>query len=586
MLTSIEFRNYRCFEQHIIPIKAETIVVGRNNAGKSTLIEGLRFAGLVTERYRNLNFSAVPGWLEISRLQRGVRPSLEGFDISLENVFHRYGDPPAAITARFHSGEVLTVYLGPNGASHTTLQDSTGRYITTKGAARTVDLPTIAVLPQVAPLAKDERILGEDYVRRSMSSTLAPSHFRNQLKLLHSTHFADFCQLVESTWPGVRVIELRGRTGGPGDTLSLMVQDGDFVAEAAWMGHGLQMWLQTMWFITRTTAASSIILDEPDVYMHPDLQRALVKFIRGRFRQTIIATHSTEILAEVEPANILVLNRQSARSGFATSLPAVQRVLESIGSVQNLSLTRLWSARRVLLVEGKDIGLLKRLHTTLYQRSELSLDALPNMPIGGWSGWPYAVGTSMILRNAGDQDITVFCVLDKDYHTPDEIAARRADAVARRVQLHIWRRKEIENYLLIPAAIQRLIADRAPARVTAPSVNEVTATVNETTANMQDLVLDNLANEILIRERCALQHANQRARQIVLQAWADPATRLELVPGKEMISRLSDWAQRNFGVSLNAGAIASSMRAEEIPEEMRSVLSAIEANVPFVDFGL
>ena len=72
------------------------------------------------------------------------------------------------------------------------------------------------------------------------------------------------------------------------------------------------------------------------------------------------------------------------------------------------------------------------------------------MPIGGWSGWPYALGSAMFLRNAADERIRVYCLLDSDYHTPQQITARLAQAADAGVDLHIWKRKEIENYLLVP----------------------------------------------------------------------------------------------------------------------------------------
>jgi hypothetical protein len=93
MLQYVELSNFRCFVRHRLPLREQTIVVGRNNAGKSTVIEGFRFIGLITERYQHLNFHPVPEWLEIPRTHRGIRPALEGFDISLEKIFHRYGDP-------------------------------------------------------------------------------------------------------------------------------------------------------------------------------------------------------------------------------------------------------------------------------------------------------------------------------------------------------------------------------------------------------------------------------------------------------------------------------------------------------------
>jgi predicted ATPase len=105
-----------------------------------------------------------------------------------------------------------------------------------------------------------------------------------------------------------------------------MVQDYDFVSEVGWMGHGLQMWLQIMWFLARVSESETIILDEPDVYMHPDLQRKLIRFLIGRYKQVIIATHSVEIIAEVEPENILIIDKQKRRSNYANKLPSVQKI--------------------------------------------------------------------------------------------------------------------------------------------------------------------------------------------------------------------------------------------------------------------
>ncbi|HZV35962.1 MAG TPA: AAA family ATPase [Verrucomicrobiae bacterium] len=42
MITEIKLFNFRGFESHSIPLKPVTIIVGKNNAGKSTIVEALR----------------------------------------------------------------------------------------------------------------------------------------------------------------------------------------------------------------------------------------------------------------------------------------------------------------------------------------------------------------------------------------------------------------------------------------------------------------------------------------------------------------------------------------------------------------
>jgi predicted ATPase len=142
----------------------------------------------------------------------------------------------------------------------------------------------------------------------SLSSRLAPIHFRNQLNLLYDL-FTDFQAAVESTWGGLRVVELTGQGGKPQGDLYLQIRDGDFVGEVSTMGHGVQMWLQTIWFLVRSRASDTLILDEPDVYMHADLQRKLIRYLRGLKKQVIVTTHSTEIMSEVSPEDVVVVDR-------------------------------------------------------------------------------------------------------------------------------------------------------------------------------------------------------------------------------------------------------------------------------------
>ncbi len=47
-------------------------------------------------------------------------------------------------------------------------------------------------------------------------------------------------------------------------------------------------------------------------------------------------------------------------------------------------------------------------------------------------------------------EIRIYCILDSDYHTLAEIQFRLEEARKHQVELHIWQKKEIENYLLIP----------------------------------------------------------------------------------------------------------------------------------------
>jgi predicted ATPase len=444
MLTRLHITNFRGFEDHELTFGKFSLIVGRNNAGKSTIIDALRLVALCTARYRTSAYIDAPRAFRL-RDMRGISPSMREIEFDVQNIFYRYGPPPAVITATFSDASVLTIYIDRDGDLFAVIRNGSGFVVGSRPQAATAELTPLNILPQVAPVAAEEKKLTPEYIRRAASSLLASSHFRNQL-LVYNDKFEQFRELAERNWHRLQIGDFVTDGGELHNELHLFIRDEDFVAEIARMGHGLQIWLQTMWFIARVGDRGTVILDEPDVYLHADLQRRLVRLLKQDDRQSIIATHSVEMISEVGAESILVVDRRRRQSSFAPSLPAVQKVIDTIGGIHNLHLARLWSSRKVLLIEGKDIDYLKRFQDLLSSRSNEPIDAVPRLVIGGWGGWNYAVGSAMLLQNAGGEAITPFCILDSDYHIEDDIAERYAEAARRLVQLHIWRRKEIENY--------------------------------------------------------------------------------------------------------------------------------------------
>lgn len=396
--------------------------------------------------------------------------------------------------------------------------------------------------------------------------------------------FGEFKRLAEETWHGLRVDPIQRETTKEGMLLSLPVRDGDFVSEVGWMGHGLQMWLQTIWFLSRTPRDHTVILDEPDVYMHPDLQRKLFRLARARFSQCAVATHSVEIMAESEPSSILIIDKKQRRSRYANNEPGVQLLIDQIGGIHNVHLARLWSARKFLLVEGKDLSLLKRWHAVLYPDAELPLDAMPSLPIGGWSGWPYAVGSSMALRNAVGDRIVTYCILDSDYRSPSEIEQRYRDAEARGVNLHVWSGKEIENFLVQPRPIRRVLAARIEGRKV-PSESELRGRILELCDEERRSVEDGIASALVQADRkLDVTTANKMARLRVDEVWKSESRRPMLVSGKGLLAGLSTWTKEEFGIAFGPPAIARQMNVADIPEELASVIGAIEEGAAFPTF--
>jgi len=574
MLVELQLKNFRGFEAHELPLRSLSVLVGRNNAGKSSMVEALRLIAIVTARYENLAYHPPREWLDVPYRLYGASLDLRNLQIDFDTLCYVYHAPPAVIEARFENHSAVHIYLGGENQVHAVVFDPEGNVARNRAEARRVRLPRVSIMPQVGPLAREERILNPDYVSGAMNSPLAPIHFRNQLKL-HPESFSAFKQLAEETWPGLQIMPLEYDRGFPGDPLFLHVRNEEFVGEVAKMGHGLQMWLQTMWFLTRARDASTLILDEPDVYMHADLQRRLIRHLKAQGRQVVVATHSVEIMSEVDPDQILIIERKRGQSRFADSIPAVQNLVERVGSAHNLHLARLWNAKRFLIVEGDDLKILRHLHDTIFPTAVLSLESIPNMSIGGWGGWNWAIGSSLALRNAFGEKVTTYCIFDRDFHAEAGIKERYDQAAERGVELHVWQRKELENYLLNIAAIARLIAQRVSG--VGPSPEQVLEIMQQIAESLRDEALDGLATEVLARNRgLGAGGANKKARQILRQREAEDGNLIHVVSGKQVLSKLSAWAQEEFSVSINPLGLARELFRDEIPTEVQFVLRTIE----------
>jgi hypothetical protein len=119
------------------------------------------------------------------------------------------------------------------------------------------------------------------------------------------------------------------------------------------------------------------------------------------------------------------------------------------------------------------------------------------LSVGGWGGWNYAVGSSMLLASAIGQEIRSYCIFDSDYHTPNQIEKRRMEAGEKGLSLHVWRYKELENYLLVPDAILRSLHVGARNVDIELSVEVLSNKLFELAGEFENEIMDGFASEFL-----------------------------------------------------------------------------------------
>jgi hypothetical protein len=177
MLQTLRLQNYRCFRDHTVTFQASTVIVGKNNAGKSTIVEALHLVAAVVNRSA-ATFVIAPPSLDLPHFARCIAPKTSHLSINLQTAFHRYGEPPAIITAKFQGGATVTAYVHKEGV-HATMSGPKG-WVASSAGFLALQIPHVHILPQVGPLQAEETTLSDHHVADNYYTRLSSRHFRNQ----------------------------------------------------------------------------------------------------------------------------------------------------------------------------------------------------------------------------------------------------------------------------------------------------------------------------------------------------------------------------------------------------------------------
>ena len=571
MLTKLSIKNFRCYENTTVAFQNTSILVGRNNAGKSTLIEALKILSEVSKKYRTSGFIKPPQWIS-GESDNGFSPSIDRLNVSDRGLFYMYSNPPAVIEATFSNGTGMRVFVGEGCTVFAQVISSDGTPARNSRETKAIALPTIEVLPQISAVLDTELVLKKETVDRNMSTRLASRNFRNQL-FYYSQFFPRFKRMAEETWEHLQVKPLEKVLTDTGQALQFYVRDESFESEIGWMGHGLQMWLQTMWFISRCDEQSIVVLDEPDVYMHADLQRRLIRLVSSMFSQLIIATHSVEIMEEVTSSNIIPIDNRKRQIKPIGKHYILQKLTDEMGSAFNLDLSRMFLSKRFMIWEGEDTDrqILSAFQSILFPRDLHPISSFPKVFVEGWGGWQRALAVAEVF-NQNRIGIKCYCVFDSDYHLEEDIQERVEEAKKRHINLHIWKRKEIENYVIDTAVILRFIKqNKRKGQITETALSNQIHVITE---SLKEELIQDVADEVRKRNRLlSVKTSMSQAKQRVGTRWNKES--LYLLSGKTIIKRLSAWSQTNYGISFNALNLVRCFHPDEVPEEVKSVVLSI-----------
>jgi predicted ATPase len=215
-----------------------------------------------------------------------------------------------------------------------------------------------------------------------------------------------------------------------------------------------QVLMLLAFFYARPTAI--LLLDEPDAHLHFILQREIYDLLRRvaneRGVKLLIATHSEVLLSSTEPDRILSFIGQNPKRLVS---PAEKQTLQSaLKQLTALDLLQADHVGCVLYVEDEsDHKILREWSEVLGHPATAFLKFPFLVPLRGVGNLDEKKRHFQCLRHVNPK-IKALCLIDRDLGKEF-----RSAGMPEGMELHVWNRYEIENYLLNADVVKRFLGE-------------------------------------------------------------------------------------------------------------------------------
>lgn len=326
---------------------------------------------------------------------------------------------------------------------------------------------------------------------------------------------------------------------------------------------------------------SVLVLDEPDVYLHPDLQHRLLRIVSDRVGQFFIATHSTEIINDVDPGDVLIL-RPGARSAKRIKREGdFAFVYDAIGSSENAQFARLARTKKVLYLEGKDARLLGKIGKLAGGSEFLSNSSVTLMKTDGFSNWSRVSTSAWVFKQFFEFDVKVASLFDRDYRSDVQVENFINDLKGSDVLCFVLPFKEIENLLLVPDAIKKVVQRHARGELPAGWEGRVDSLIENSLAALYDDTSSNVVITLVQEKMKAKPNSNMHTvytetLEAFRENWKRSEFRRTKVSGKAAFSGIAKSIQEEFGITVTESRVVDEMSLLDVPMEIRDNFRALE----------
>lgn len=581
-ITSIKFLNYKSFNQFTITLSEFNILVGPNNAGKSTVIGALKILseGIRKARARKPNLINCPKGNQVW----GYQIDLSQVPIAIENIFHNYDERvPAIIRFRLSDGAHLQIFFPRSGECYMNYESEKRIIYSPSEFKKYVEIE-IGYVPVLGPVDHKEALYQKEAARLALLTYTASRNFRN-IWFHYCEDFSEFRELIIQTWPGMDIALPEVNHSTKTTTLDMFCPEERIPREIFWSGFGFQVWCQMLTYIVKNKDASILLIDEPDIYLHSDLQRQLLGILKALGPDIVIATHSTELISEADLNDILVINKANQSAHRIKDPSQLINIFQVLGSNLNPVLTQIAKSKRVLFVEGKDFSTLSKIARKLKKDQVANRSDFAVVPVEGFNPTRLRAFKEGIEKTIGSKILSAV-IFDKDYRSEIEVhnEIKELEKINRFARIHSC--KEIENFLIVPIAIEKAIQEK----LSEYNKRNGTSILYEEDINE---LLKLLSDDYKYKTQAELQSHQFKFEKMkdpksqdstiiekILKAfeknWENLEERFKLIPGKDFLSTVNRFLQEKYSFSITQGNIINHLQISTIPLELKSLIEEID----------
>lgn len=345
-------------------------------------------------------------------------------------------------------------------------------------------------------------------------------------------------------------------------------------------GSGFHQFLQIFAFML-LKPPSTVLLDEPDAHIHSALQKKLLSLLRQISQkediQVIIATHSKELINAVRPHSII-----SFSNGYPKRLEARYDVLEAIqnlGVLDNIDLANFKDCQKVIFVESTfdrkcvEAFVTKCGDKELFRRLQKGAVFIR---LGGKD--KPVLDILKILQQLFETNnrVEALVIRDRDFMIDEDFNSYESQIKDGGVTWHIWRKHEVENFLILPLVLFRLLQKQNPNNsLFIPTGDDLKKKIDEICEDMEKKeVFDGVSQEFATKDR-KRDHTtnNELARDYLKTRWTEKSE-LSFCSGKEILKRVSQYL-RERGVTFAIEDLLAEINPDELDSDVNLFLDKL-----------